>query len=304
MSTILIAGGTGLIGSRLSELLTQKGYEVIHLSRKANLDTTYPAFEWNVEQQFITSAAIKKADIVINLAGAGIADKPWTDARKKLIISSRVDSTRLLKKAIENYNPNIEAYLSASAIGYYGDQGSEELDETSEPGEEGFLAESVLAWEAAIKEIMATPLRTVAVRIGLVLSTKGGALPKLMLPARFGIGGYFDKGDQWYSWVHIDDVCRLFIYAIEHKEMSGFYNATAPNPSTNKELTKLIGKAMGKNLLMIPGPSFALRLGLGEMADTVLGSAKILPNRTQQAGFDFQFPDLLPALQDVIAQGK
>ncbi|NJK82647.1 MAG: DUF1731 domain-containing protein [Saprospiraceae bacterium] len=141
-------------------------------------------------------------------------------------------------------------------------------------------------------------------RIGLVLSTKGGALPKLLLPTKLGTGGYFDSGNQWYAWVHIDDVCRLFIHAMKNETMNGFYNATAPHPETNKDLTQKLGEALGKRLLLIPAPAFALRLGMGEMADTVLGSSRVIPERTLASGFKFQFPDLTPALKDVITQGK
>lgn len=300
MSTILIGGGTGMIGQRLSKLLNQSGHEVLHLSRTQNLSATFPAYEWNLKAKTISEEAVKKADYIINLAGAGIADKPWTAARKKVIIDSRVDSTLLLKKAIESYNPTLKAFLSASAIGYYGDQGNEALTEASNAGTAGFLAESVIEWEKAIEQVAETGVRTVGLRIGLVLSTKGGALPKLLLPTKLNVGGYFDDGSQWYSWVHIDDVCRLFIHAIEKEQMQGFYNATAPNPATNKVFTQQVGEAIGKKLLLIPAPAFAMRLGMGEMADTVLGSSKVLPKRTLESGFEFAHPNLVGAVKDVV----
>lgn len=304
MPTVLIGGGTGMIGQRLSELLNEKGYTVFHLSRKQNLSAKYPAYQWNVENGTIDEQAIQKADYIINLAGAGIADKPWTTARKKVITESRTKSTLLLKENVLKYQPNLKAYLSASAIGYYGDRGNEVLTEDSEHGQTGFLTESTLAWENAIQQIAQQGVRTVGLRIGLVLSTKGGALPKLLLPTKLGTGGYFDSGNQWYAWVHIDDVCRLFIHALENETMSGFYNATAPNPETNKDFTQKLGEALGKRLLLIPVPAFALRLGMGEMADTVLGSAKVMPKRTLTSGFEFQFPELIPALKDAIENGK
>ncbi len=304
MPTVLIGGGTGMIGQRLSELLSEKGYTVFHLSRKQNLKAQYPAYQWNVENGTIDEQAIQKADYIINLAGAGIADKPWTTARKKVITESRTKSTLLLKESVFKYQPNLKAYLSASAIGYYGDRGNEMLTEHSESGQTGFLTKSTLAWEDAIQEVAKLGVRTVGVRIGLVLSTKGGALPKLLLPTKLGTGGYFDSGSQWYAWVHIDDVCRLFIYALENETMSGFYNATAPHPETNKEFTQKLGEALGKRLLMIPAPAFALRLGMGEMADTVLGSARVMPEKTLASGFEFQFPELIPALKDILEHNK
>ncbi len=300
MSTILIGGGTGMIGQRLSHLLNAKGHKVLHLSRTQNLSATYPAYEWDIKKGTINEEVVRKADYIINLAGAGVADKRWTAARKKVIINSRVATTLLLKKAIEKYKPNLQAYLSASAIGYYGDRSNEELTEYSKAGQRGFLAESVLEWEAAINQVAATSVRTVGIRIGVVLSTKGGALPKLLLPTKLGVGGYFDDGSQWYAWVHIDDVCRLFIYAIEQTSMHGFYNGTSPYPETNKVFTQKVGEAINKNLLLIPAPAFAMRLGMGEMADTVLGSSKVLPARTLETGFKFEYPYLAEAVKDVI----
>ncbi|NJL75114.1 MAG: TIGR01777 family protein [Saprospiraceae bacterium] len=247
----------------------------------------------------IDEEAIQQADYLINLAGAGIADKSWTEERKKLIISSRVHSTLTFKKYIEASPNQFKAYIAASAMGFYGNRGDEILTETSEPGETGFLAQSVIEWESAIQEVMKTNIRTVALRIGLVLSTKGGALPKILIPARLGVGSYFGDGQQWYAWIHLDDICRMFVYAVENQATKGFYNATAPNPLRNKTFVVAIGEALGKPQLLVPAPVFALRLGLGELADAVLSSARVLPKRMEEAGFEFQFKTLVPALQDL-----
>lgn len=299
MTTILIGGGSGLIGMRLSEILTKKGYQVLHLSRTPKTNALYPTYVWDIEKGTIEEEALQKADYLINLAGTGIADERWTSERKNLIISSRVNSTRTFKKYIETAPGKYKAFISASAIGYYGNRGDEILTETSSPGTSGFLAKSVIEWENAIQEIVHTGIRTVTLRIGLVLSTQGGALPKIALPAKLGVGSYFGDGRQWYAWIHIEDLCAVFLNAIENERLEGIYNAVAPEPVRNKEFAVQMGQALRKKLLLISAPVFALRAGLGEMADAVLGSARIHPTRLEASGFVFQFRSLVAALQDL-----
>lgn len=299
MKKVLIAGGSGLIGSRLSQLLSDSGYEVRWLSRSEQNNVPYPTFQWNVKDGTMDEMALDGVSYVINLAGAGIADKPWTTERKKLIIDSRVMSTELLLKQIQQLENPPKAYISSAAIGYYGDRDDEMLSESAQPGTEGFLAESTLKWEAAIEKVRQSGIRTVALRIGLVLSTLGGALPKLALPTQFFLGPYFGNGKQWYSWIHIDDICRMFIHAMEQDALEGFYNGVAPNPERNKTFTELIGKAKGRSLLMVPGPEFVLRLVLGEMADTVFGSARVSSEKIEATGFTFLYPELVAALKDL-----
>lgn len=300
MATVLIGGGSGLIGIRLSEILEEHGYTVEHLSRTTDPDARFPAYAWDVRNGTIDEAAVERADYVINLAGAGIADKPWTDARKQVIIESRTQSTRLLLDTFRKLRKEPKAYLSSAAIGIYGDRGEELLTEDSEPGKSGFLAESCKAWEQAIKEVAATRTRTVALRIGVVLSTKGGALEKMLIPLKLRSAAYFGDGSQWFPWVHIDDVCQMFLYALENESLEGFYNAVAPNPVRNKAFTETLVDAYGKSVLTLPAPAFALRLGMGEMADTVLGSTKVSAQKILDAGFVFQFPELKPALEDIL----
>jgi hypothetical protein len=289
---------------RLSYLLKEKNFNVIHLSRRANPRAEFPAFEWDIRRFFAEPDAIEKADYILNLSGAGVADKRWTDARKKIIIDSRVNSTRLLKSMIEKKREPLKAYVSASAIGYYGNRGDAWLKETDPPGDQGFLPESVAGWEEAITGVEATGTRTVALRVGLVLSTKGGALQKMMLPFKFFNATYFGDGEQWYSWIHIDDVCRMFIEAIENEKLAGVYNAVAPNPVTNKDLVIQLKKALGKPALLMPAPASVLRLAMGEMADMILDSARVSSEKIQQAGFQFRFPQLRPALDDLLLNDK
>lgn len=302
--TVLIGGGTGLVGNHLSEMLTEKGYHVLHLSRKQDLSKKFPAYKWDLKAGTIDEEAIQKSDIIINLAGTGIADARWTEKRKKSIIDSRVKSTHLLKNAFEKAGKIPEAFLSAAAIGYYGDRGEELLTEESLPGNSGFLAKSCVEWEKALDEVKNTGWRTARIRIGIVLSTKGGALEKIILPVKFRIGGYFGDGQQWYSWIHIDDLCRMFVYILENESLSGTFNGTSPNPERNKPFTQKIGTAIGKPPIMAPGPKFIMRIALGEMADTILTSSRVLPERISKTDFKFNFPNLIEAVQDLVKHNK
>jgi uncharacterized protein len=300
MSTILIAGGTGLVGKHLSQMLQSAGHTVLHLSRKQDLKAKYPAYAWDLAKKTIDQAAVDRADYIINLAGAGIADERWTPERKRLIISSRVDSTLLLKAAIERRPSPPKAYISASAIGFYGSRGDQLLTEADEAGTNSFLAESVSKWEQAVEKIAETGLRTVVIRIGVVLSTQGGALEKMLIPFNFFNATYFGHGQQWMSWVHIDDLCRMFIEAIDNERFSGIYNGVAPHPFRNKDLVCELKKAIGKPAIMLPAPEIALRIAMGEMADVVFDSTRVSSKKIEATGFKFQFPELLPALKDLL----
>ncbi len=301
MASVLIAGGSGLIGRRLSDMLAGQGHRVALLSRKAGKSGAYPAFAWNPSRGEIDLEAVQQADVVINLAGAGIADARWTASRKKEIIDSRVQSAHLLLKAFQSSGHTPQCYLSGAAIGYYGHRGEELLSETAKPGS-GFLAESCIAWEKAIDDVAESGVRTVAFRIGIVLSTLGGALEKMLLPAKMGVGPYFGAGNQWYSWIHIDDVCRMFIHAIDHNEMQGTYNAVAPASATNKALAAALMRAMNKPRVLVSAPSFALHLAMGEMASVVLDSTRADASKIQSTGFLFEHPDLEAALLDLLTR--
>lgn len=288
-----------MIGMRLSALLRDRGYKVEHLSRSANPKAEFPAFGWDLQKGTIDEVAVERADYIINLAGAGIADGRWTDERKQLIINSRVDSTHLLINSLQKLNKKPQAFISSAAVGYYGNRGNRLMHESDAPGI-GFLTESCLEWEQAIQEVAATGIRTVALRIGVVMSTQGGALEKMLIPLRFFMATYFGNGEQWYSWIHLDDLCEMFLFAIEQEQMNGFYNAVAPHPETNKDLTKILAKASGKPALVVPVPAFVLRLIFGEMADTILFSTRVASKKIEQAGFQFRFPLLEPALRDLL----
>lgn len=304
MRSVLIAGGTGLIGSQLSKLLREQGFEVRQLSRDPRPDALYPTYAWDVDKGTIDVKALENVDYIINLAGAGVADKPWTQVRKRLIIDSRVKSNQLLKRHILAMPQKPKAFISSAAVGYYGDNPSEQwVNEEAAPGK-GFLPESCIAWEASIRSLSETGLRVVGLRIGIVLSTKGGALPQLLQPMKFGAAPYFGSGQTWYPWIHIDDLCRMFLFALQDEDMQGFFNAVAPNPVRNRLLIKTAAKIFARRAINIPAPTLALRAILGELADAILTGVRASSAKIQQEGFDFEYPQLETALQNLKANAK
>jgi len=297
MATVLIGGGSGLIGKRLSTLLVKEGHEVRHFSRNPKTGDPFPSFAWDPAEGSWDERALNGVDYLINLAGAGIADERWTDSQKQVIIESRTHSTALMAKCMASMTKAPRAFLSASAIGYYGDRGEALLDEASEPGS-GFLSESVQAWEQAIWEARdRSGVRTVAIRIGLVLSLEGGTLPQLLMPVKFFSAPYFGDGRQWMSWIHIDDLCRMFIWALEKEKVAGLFNGVAPNPERQKDFMDALGKVWNRPTLRFPIPAAGMRLAMGEMAELVLGSTRVSAEKIRTEGFTFSYPHLEEALK-------
>ena len=293
MRHILITGGSGLVGQQITELLEKKGFEVAWLSRSTQGRKT---FLWNVEKEQIDPKAIEWADAIIHLAGAGVAEKRWTPERKKLILESRTHSTQLLFSAIEKAENKPSAFISASAVGFYGfNTGTALVDENSRPGSD-FLAEVVVDWENEVKKIESLQLRTVLLRIGIVLDAEGGALGEMLKPP---VAAPLGSGDQWMSWIHIEDLARMFVFALEKTTLQGVFNAVSPHPATNQLLTKEAASAKRKPYLGIGVPGFALKLVLGEMAAMVLGGNRVSSQKIQKAGFEFEFPELKSALNDI-----
>lgn len=296
--TVLITGGSGLVGGHLTQLLLAEGYRVTHLSRsKQGADV--PTYQWDVEAGTLDQQALAEADHIIHLAGAGIADQRWTKARKKLIINSRVQSAALLAHALRTEDHQVKSFISASAIGYYGDRGNEWLTEASHAGENGFLEEVCVAWERAADEVASLGLRTVKIRIGIVLAKEGGALPKLVQPMRFGLATYFGHGRQYYSWIHIEDLAHQFLFALQENQVAGVFNAAAPTPVTNKDFTRAVRNGLGLPAVLLPAPAFALRLVLGQMADAILYSARVSVEKVQNKGFSYKWDDVATAVQDL-----
>jgi hypothetical protein len=298
MKTILITGGTGLLGMRISFLLKEQGLSVRHLSRTENLNAPYPAYKWDLKAQTIDPKALDGVDGIIHLAGAGISDGRWTESKKKAILDSRINSSKLLTKALKDRTDQPKVLVACSAVGYYGDRKETILDETAEPGT-GFMSEVCIQWEQSVEGIRALGIRTPVVRVGIVLSTKGGALPKLNMSYPLRVGSYFGNGQQYYPWIHLDDICQIFIKALHENTMTGIYNGTAPVPTTNKQLAQAISKAQHQKTLLVPVPYCAAKTMLGEMSAVVLNSTRAIPQALQKLQHDFQFPNLVPALEDL-----
>ena len=298
--TIVVAGGTGFLGSALVNAWRTGGHRVLVLTRRPRGQddiawTTDPASTgW--------SAFIDGADVVVNLAGEGIADKRWTTARKTAILDSRVRATRALASAINTVRKPPPTFISSSAVGIYGTtRGDELLTEASAPGSD-FLAAVCSAWEAEATRVSPAATRVVLVRTGVVLSRDAGALPQMALPFRFFAGGRLGSGRQYVSWIHLRDWVAMVQWAVATAAVVGPLNATAPQPVTQAEFARDLGRAMNRPAL-VPTPAIALRLGLGEMADALLlGGQRVLPAQAQRLGFQFTYPQLTAALAAVFAE--
>ena len=308
MQTILISGGTGLIGKALGHALLKKGYRIIILSRKmTSLSSPGAAMQyrhWDVEQQTIDADAISEADYIIHLTGAGVAEKRWTAKRKKEIQDSRIMSSRLLAESLKIIPNKVKAVISASAIGWYGpDPVIPNLKsfEEDHPADSAFLGETCRLWEKSIEPVTTLGIRLVKLRTGIVLSREGGALKEFLKPLKWGVAAILGKGKQVVSWIHIDDLVNMYIEAIENENLHGVYNAVAPHPVTNKELTLSLAKTKrGKFFIPVHVPSFLLKLILGEMSVEVLKSATVSSSKIQLAGFNFTFLSIDAALRQLV----
>lgn len=300
MSTILITGGTGLIGKALTELLTQKGYQVVVLTRNPH---GAGQAHWDPSSGAIDAEAIRQADYIIHLAGAGVADKRWSAKRKKLIEDSRVEGCKLLVKALREQPNHVRAVISTSAIGWYGPDPAipnpKPFEETAPPDAD-FLGETCKRWEEAIGPVRELGKRLVIIRTGIVLSKNGGALREFMKPVRLGVAAILGSGKQTVSWIHMEDLCRLYLYAIEHDELAGCYNGVAPHPVDNRTLTLILARRLkGRYFVPVYVPAFFLKLGLGEMSIEVLKSTTVSANKTHAAGFQFLYPTIEGALDQL-----
>lgn len=305
---IIITGGTGMIGTALSEKLVASGHDVHVLSRnpdnyKGRLPAGVNAHQWDAKTSDGWLDLANGADAIVNLAGASIAGGSpayrWTDARKKVILDSRVNAGNAVMDAISKATDKPKALIQASAIGYYGSRNENKLTETAKPTDE-FISDVVQKWEQSTVSAETQGVRRVVYRIGVVLSCEGGALPLITLPFKFMVGGPLGDGQQWFSWVHIDDVVNALHAAIEDARYSGTYNVTAPSPVTNATLANKVGLVMGRPALL-PAPGPALRLILGEMSTTVLDGARVMPERLKHQGFQFRFTEIETALRDLLA---
>jgi uncharacterized protein (TIGR01777 family) len=301
---IVIAGGTGFVGQHVSQLLVHEGHPVIVLSRHARsvnpLDASQVRrIQWDGCTQGSWSKECDGADVVINLSGAPIADKRWTPNRKRELIDSRVVPTRTLGKAIDEWETKPHTFLTASGVGYYGAQGATIVDETSPRGD-GFLADLCLEWENAAQQIETSDLRVLQVRFGMVLGLDGGALPKMMFPFQWFLGGPILPGSQFVSWIHQQDLAQLILFLISHPSIQDPVNAVAPNPVTMKDFCQVLGKAM-KRPSWFPVPAFVLKTALGELASMLTAGQRVEPQQALQNGFSFAYPTLPAALHEIFS---
>lgn len=299
MQTILVTGGTGLVGTHLSALLTEKGFRVTHLSRSNKPEALYQTYTWDIASGEIEQEAIATADYIVHLAGAGVADKRWSDSWKKAIYNSRIKSTKLLREKVAKWNPSLKKFISASAIGFYGEDTKEELMNEEAHRGEGFLADVVVDWEREIEKFAEVGVSYSAVRVGIVLDKNHGALPKMAQPIKMGVGAPLASGSQYMSWIHVEDLCRIFAFAIDH-DMHGVVNGVAPQPVTNKVFTEKIADILDKPIWLPNVPKFALKLMVGEMADILAGGTKVSSAKIEREGFKFAYPTLEKSLQNLL----
>jgi uncharacterized protein (TIGR01777 family) len=296
--TILITGASGLIGPKLIRNLLEKGHSVSVLSRNPHKIKGVQVFKWDIDNQTIDNESLNGVDTIIHLAGAGIADERWTKARKQLIIDSRVLSTQLLYRAIEETKAPIKTIISASAVGFYGDRADEILTESSSNGT-GFLADCCRQWENAVDEGQKFGVRLVKFRIGLVLAKQGGALAKLETPVSLFLGAPLGSGKQWMPWIHVKDLLALFEKAIENPIFEGTFNACSPIPVTNFEFTKILAKTLFRPVWPIKVPKFVLKAVLGEMSQVILISNHTSSQKLINTGFKFRYAGLDEALKEI-----
>ncbi len=292
---IAISGSSGLVGSALVFRLEQAGHVVQCLVRGIPEDDE---IGWDLANGEIEHEKLEGVDAVVHLAGESIADGRWTAAKKARILASRVDGTQLLARTLARLNHKPRVLVSASAIGYYGDRGEEVCTEQS-PAGTGFLPDVCTAWEEATQPASESGIRVVKLRIGIVLSRHGGALSKMLLPFRLGVGGIVGSGRQFWSWISLHDLVRALVHAIECESLQGAVNGVAPQAVTNREFTKSLGRVLNRPTIF-PMPAFAARLALGQMADDLLlSSAHVVPNALRDSGFQFEQPELEPALRAI-----
>jgi len=294
---ILLTGGTGLIGRKLCQYWVGQGHDITVLSRRPDqVRHLCGASVRGIER--LEAFGDGALDAVVNLAGAPIADRPWTARRKALLWSSRITLTERLLAWLESREQRPEVLISGSAVGWYGDGGERELTEASQPVKEDFASHLCIAWEETAQRAEALGIRVVLVRTGLVLASEGGFLKRLALPFKLGLGGPIGNGRQWMPWVHISDQIALIDFLLQQRDCQGPYNACAPEPVRNREFASLLGKALHRPAFM-PLPSLLLRAGLGELSGLLLGGQRARPAKLQAAGFNFRYTELPAALAEL-----
>ncbi len=299
-SSVLITGGSGLIGRYLTAALLNEGYKVSHLSRKANHFGKVRVFRWDPEKGILDPKVFEGVDYVIHLAGANLGEKRWTHNRKLEIAGSRIDSTKLLHKVISENHSKLKAFISASAVGYYGSVTTDRiLNEEDLPGTD-FIGSVCRQWEEAADLFENSGIRTVKIRSAVVIEKNDSALSKMMMPAKYGFLVKTGNGKQYMPWIHINDLCKIYLRAIEDPQMTGAYNAVSPQHVTHYEFVRTLSEVISKPVLPVAVPSFILRIALGEMSDIVLKGSRVSSEKIIKSGYKFLYPDLVGALKEVL----
>ena len=294
---VLITGASGLVGTELQKSFAEQGYEMLLASRSEPKDDQH--IQWSVEEGFTEPEKLEGLDVVVHLVGENVSGLRWTDDKKKAIRDSRVLGTRNVVDAISKLNDRPKTFVAASAIGFYGERGEEEVTESSAAGD-NFLAGVCKEWEAESRRAEDAGIRTVLLRTGIVLSKDGGALSTMLLPFKMGVGGVVGSGKQWMSWISMEDEIAVINYVIENENIRGAVNAVSPNPVTNHDFTKTLGDVLYRPTF-IPLPEFAVSMIFGEMGDALLlSSTKVMPKRLEDAGFEFKYPDLKQAIENAV----
>lgn len=302
-SSVLITGGSGLIGRYLTSVLLEGGYRVSHLSRKTNQFGKVRVFRWDPEKGILDPLVFEGVDYIVNLAGANIGEKRWTGVRKREIESSRIDSAKLLFRVIKENKIPIKGFISASAVGYYGSITSDRIFTENDQPADDFLGTVCRKWEEAADHFYGIGVRVVKIRTGVVMEKSDSALSKMMIPARFGFLVQTGNGRQYMPWIHISDLCNIYLKAITDKEMNGAYNAVSPQQVTHKVFVKTLSQVIGRPVLPVPVPNIILKAALGEMSDVVLKGSRVSAEKISKSGYTFLYPELAGALKEVLYGG-
>jgi uncharacterized protein (TIGR01777 family) len=298
---VLITGGTGFIGKKLTQMLLDNGYSVSILSRSSRENTdevTY--YAWDVESHNIEEVAVLNADYVIHLAGENIAEKKWTAKRKAEIRNSRIDSAQLIYTVLKKHNKRVEAFVTASGIGFYGAVNGQGICTENTLPASDFIGTVCQEWEKSADLMAGLGIRTVKIRTGLVLGKEEGILKKLTPIFKYGLGSPLGSGKQYMPWIHVNDLCMIYVEAIKNQKMTGVYNATINDSTTNSTFSRALANALGHSIWLPNVPSFLIRLGMGEMANIVLTGRRVSSDKIKQLGFRFQFKNLKNALKDCL----
>jgi len=301
MEKVLITGGTGLVGQHLCRKLLENNYDVAVLSRhrSKNKDAEIPVYYWDIDKNEIDQEALNSCDYIIHLAGANIGEKRWTDQRKQQISKSRIKPAELILQNINKQDHKLKAFISASAIGYYGSTTTDKVFDESDPYAEDFLGHTCNLWEQSADRFGDYGIRVVKIRTGIVLSKEGGVLSRFSIPVKAGLGSAIGNGEQYFPWIHMEDLCNIYLSAIQNTNMKGSYNAVSPEHITNKEFVRKIAERYKRPFWFPNIPSIIIRLIFGEMSVMLLNGSRISSERIEAAGYKFGFPTIDSALQDL-----